>query len=241
MNELIDQFLVEGRELIDQAAGDLLTIEKHPRDREALDSLFRAIHTLKGAAGIIEFDAMARVLHAAESGLAAARAADVDPDPAMIAACLDVLDQLAAWFDDIESRGEPPSDAEAATEALTARFAAESTPAHPLALTAGQIRPSPEPGPLAGPLSPLQRELLEWQRKLASTTAIEGREGRVASATMVASRVLRAAGLSQAALDVEALAVEGPSDVVAERLSRRLTDALDAAAEPAQAQRQEHD
>ena len=41
-----------------------------------LDSAFRGFHTLKGLAGIVEFAAMSRVVHAAEDSLAAIRAGD---------------------------------------------------------------------------------------------------------------------------------------------------------------------
>ena len=65
MNEFIEQFLIECRELVIQATDDLLALEETPTDRERLDSAFRAFHTLKGAAGIIEFPAMETALHAA--------------------------------------------------------------------------------------------------------------------------------------------------------------------------------
>ena len=65
MNEFIAQFLVECRELVTQATDDLLALEEQGDDRERLDSAFRAFHTLKGAAGIVDFDAMGRLLPAA--------------------------------------------------------------------------------------------------------------------------------------------------------------------------------
>ena len=71
MNEFLEQFLIEGRELVEQATEDLLVLEEAPDDRGRLDSAFRGFHTLKGLAGIVEFAAMARVMHTAEDGLAA--------------------------------------------------------------------------------------------------------------------------------------------------------------------------
>ena len=70
MNEFVEQFLLESRELVAQATDDLMALEEKPGDRERLDSAFRAFHTLKGAAGIVEFAAMSRTLHAAEDILA---------------------------------------------------------------------------------------------------------------------------------------------------------------------------
>jgi two-component system chemotaxis sensor kinase CheA len=51
MNEFLEAFLQEARELVEQASGDLLALERRHDDRGRIDSAFRAFHTLKGAAG----------------------------------------------------------------------------------------------------------------------------------------------------------------------------------------------
>ena len=76
MNEFVEQFLLESRDLVAQATDDLLALEEKPGDGERLDGAFRAFHTLKGAAGIVDFAAMARTLHAAEEILAAIRSSE---------------------------------------------------------------------------------------------------------------------------------------------------------------------
>ena len=123
MNEFIEQFLVESRELVEQATADLLALEERPGDRERLDSAFRAFHTLKGAAGIVEFDAMARALHAAEDVLAQVRAGAAPVTPALIGDSLTCLDQVLRWLDAMEPAGEIPVGADAAADALVRRFA----------------------------------------------------------------------------------------------------------------------
>ena len=55
MNEFVEQFLLESRELVEQATADLLAVEENPGDSERLDGAFRAFHTLKGSAGIVDF------------------------------------------------------------------------------------------------------------------------------------------------------------------------------------------
>ena len=40
MNEFLEQFLVESRELVEQATDDLLALEKTPDDQERLDRPF---------------------------------------------------------------------------------------------------------------------------------------------------------------------------------------------------------
>jgi two-component system chemotaxis sensor kinase CheA len=52
LNPFTEQFLIEGRELVEQAVNDLLALETHPGEAAHLDGVFRAVHTLKGAAGM---------------------------------------------------------------------------------------------------------------------------------------------------------------------------------------------
>src|SRR6185436_8521631 len=95
MNEFIEQFLVESRELVEQATDDLLMLEKAPGNKERLDSAFRAFHTLKGGAGIVDFAAMEKAVHAAEDVLAAARSGSRAITTRLVGDCLTCLDQVA--------------------------------------------------------------------------------------------------------------------------------------------------
>jgi len=114
MNEFLEQFLIESRELVEQATADLLALEHAPENRAVLDSAFRAFHTLKGAAGIMDFTAMARSTHAVEDLLAAVRAGAQELNAGTVNQCLACLDQITIWLDRIEAEDALPEDAEAA-------------------------------------------------------------------------------------------------------------------------------
>lgn len=122
MNEFLEQFLIEGRELVTQATEDILALEETPDDQAVLASAFRGFHTLKGAAGIVEFAAMARVLHAAEDSLAAIRAGDLPVTGELITDYLACLDQLLQWLDELEREDRLPAVPEATADAMAARF-----------------------------------------------------------------------------------------------------------------------
>jgi two-component system, chemotaxis family, sensor kinase CheA len=122
LNAFIEQFLIEGHELIGQATQDLLALESQPGDSARLDSVFRAFHTLKGAAGIIDFAAMARSLHSAEDALSTVRSGADPVTPALIGNCLSTLDQVLQWLDVIETSGDLPPDADAGADAIIQRF-----------------------------------------------------------------------------------------------------------------------
>lgn len=128
MNEFLEQFLIECRELVEQGTADLLALEQTPDDRERLDSAFRAFHTLKGAAGIVEFAAMGRLLHAAEDVLSSVRSGDFPVTVDLISHCLTSLDQIVQWLDAMEATGDPPADAEAGADRLIARFTVDAVP-----------------------------------------------------------------------------------------------------------------
>ena len=131
MKEFIEQFLLECRELVEQATHDIRALEKAPGDRGRLDGVFRAVHTLKGAAGIMDFRAMTRALHAAEDVLSATRASGGQVSPSLIGDGLYLLDQVTRWLDASEITGELPPDADAAADAVVARFEPNAAPSEP--------------------------------------------------------------------------------------------------------------
>ncbi len=127
MNDLLEQFLIECRELVEAATQDLLALEATPHDKERIDSAFRGFHTLKGAAGIVEFPAMGQVMHAAEDVLASVRGGERPVSAELIGECLSCLDQVVQWLDEIEAGGTIPAAPDAAVASLIARLARSPT------------------------------------------------------------------------------------------------------------------
>ena len=111
MNALREQFISEARELVLQATDDLIAIERTGFDAERLDRVFRAFHTLKGSAGVVELPAMSFVLHAAEDLLAEVNARRQPITTSLVNEALLSLDQISKWIDDFEASGALPSDA----------------------------------------------------------------------------------------------------------------------------------
>jgi len=53
--ETIREFLVESHENLSRLDQDLVELEKHPQNADLLGSIFRTIHTIKGACGFLAF------------------------------------------------------------------------------------------------------------------------------------------------------------------------------------------
>lgn len=65
--ELLGDFITESREYMEAAEAALLTLEVNPEDTEAINTVFRAFHTLKGTSAFLGLTLIAQLAHHAES------------------------------------------------------------------------------------------------------------------------------------------------------------------------------
>lgn len=122
MSALADQFVAEARELIGQATDNLIALERDGMSPDRIDSVFRAFHTLKGSAGVVELPAMSIVLHAAEDLLDSVRHGTLAAGAEMIDAALACLDQVSRWVDNFEAARALPSQAGEDSRAMAQRL-----------------------------------------------------------------------------------------------------------------------
>jgi HPt (histidine-containing phosphotransfer) domain-containing protein len=67
MDKVIKEFLVECNEGLDRFDRDLVALEKDRSSRELLDSIFRAIHTIKGTGGVLGYEKLVSISHIGET------------------------------------------------------------------------------------------------------------------------------------------------------------------------------
>ena len=75
--ELIGDFVTECREYIEGAEASLLGLEVDPDDMEAINTVFRAFHTIKGTAAFLGLELVSELAHHAESLLSRIRDRDI--------------------------------------------------------------------------------------------------------------------------------------------------------------------
>ncbi len=107
-HRLLALFLSEGRDLLDRVEAELIVLERTPDARRAIDTVFRALHSLKGMSATVALADAASALHSAESMLETARAEGHLPST-HVAALLSLVDGLGRALDAAE-RGDvtPP-------------------------------------------------------------------------------------------------------------------------------------
>ncbi|MGZ6772753.1 MAG: Hpt domain-containing protein, partial [Mycobacteriaceae bacterium] len=81
MDDIVEEFLVESHENLDQLDRDLVELERHPDSRELLSSVFRTLHTIKGTSGFLAFGTLESVTHVGESLLSRLRDGELALDP----------------------------------------------------------------------------------------------------------------------------------------------------------------
>lgn len=110
-NSLLQQFIVETRDLIESASSHFLVLEKKPDDKEILNNIFRAVHTIKGSSGLFDLKPLTGVVHAAEDLLDALRADQLILSTQIVDMILDSFELVNSWLDKIESEEKLPEGA----------------------------------------------------------------------------------------------------------------------------------
>ncbi len=101
--ELVADFIAESREHLASIESRMLTLEQNPADADAIHSVFRAFHTIKGLAGFLDFAVIHEVAHELETLLDLARNGALAITPAVVDGVLDSVDYLKAAIDAVES------------------------------------------------------------------------------------------------------------------------------------------
>ncbi len=101
--ELVADFVMESREHLASIEQRLLTLEKEPEDTDAINSVFRGFHTIKGLAGFLEFAAIQEMSHEVETALNLAREGNLNITPRVIDVILESVDYLSRAMTAVEA------------------------------------------------------------------------------------------------------------------------------------------
>ena len=131
--EILQDFLVEASDLVDQLNEQLVELENSPTDSDLLNAVFRGFHTIKGGAGFLAITPLIEVCHRAENVFDKIRNGDVEYDAAaadVILRAFDVISDSMAQLND-GARELPENDPQLLVDldALTGSKAVVEEPA----------------------------------------------------------------------------------------------------------------
>jgi two-component system, chemotaxis family, sensor kinase CheA len=128
LDDIVEEFLVESHENLDQLDTDLVALEQEPDSRERLSSIFRTIHTIKGTSGFLAFHRLEEVTHVGENMLSRLRDGALELTPQRTSVLLRMVDTVRSLLASIEATGgEGSVDVSAVVAEISA--AMEDTPA----------------------------------------------------------------------------------------------------------------
>ena len=99
--ELLSEFRSEAIDHLSQIEAALLILDEKPADKDALDSLFRSFHTIKGVSGFLHLRSMHVLTHEVESLLDLARNGELKLNPTIVTAILQSRDAVQAMMQQI--------------------------------------------------------------------------------------------------------------------------------------------
>ncbi|SDI45678.1 chemotaxis protein CheA [Propionivibrio dicarboxylicus] len=123
MDELTSVYVQESREQLAEMEAGLLRLEQTPDDRDTINAVFRAAHTIKGGSGVIECHFIEHFTHLVENLLDALRNDEIELSSAITTLLLECCDHMGHLVDTLAA-GTPEPDPTlcADGEALTGRL-----------------------------------------------------------------------------------------------------------------------
>jgi len=103
LQEILEDFLVEAFELIEQMDQDLVELENNPEDLELLNSIFRVAHTVKGSSSFLNFDILTELTHHMEDVLNKARRDELKITAGVMDVILESVDMMKALLEGIQA------------------------------------------------------------------------------------------------------------------------------------------
>lgn len=94
MKEIVESFIIETNEIFEKLDNEILEIEKRPDDKELINSIFRAVHTVKGTSGFLSFEQMSILAHRFEDVLNKMRRGELAFQSAMLDVMLEAFDLM---------------------------------------------------------------------------------------------------------------------------------------------------
>ncbi|MDQ0982290.1 chemotaxis protein CheA [Pseudomonas synxantha] len=135
--EILQDFLVEAGEILEQLSEQLVELESRPDDANLLNAIFRGFHTVKGGAGFLQLHELVECCHIAENVFDILRKGERQVDSELMDVILEALDAVNGMFSEVRER----APITAATPELLAALARLAEPA--AAAPVAQAEPEP--------------------------------------------------------------------------------------------------
>lgn len=140
--DILQDFLVEAGEILEQLQEQLVDLENNPEDKDLLNAIFRGYHTVKGGAGFLSLTELVEICHGAENVFDVMRNGQRSLTPELMDVILQATDVVVEMFEKVKLR-EPLEPADANLVEILHKLSRPETPDENI------FDSAPEPTPAA--------------------------------------------------------------------------------------------
>ena len=119
-NSLLEDFADETREHLEELESSLLRLESDPGNRELLNTIFRSMHTIKGASEYLGFERIAQLSHRLENLLDLFREGSLTADKVAVDLLIDARDRIGNLIAQVEKSGQETAEIDDLLDRVTA-------------------------------------------------------------------------------------------------------------------------
>ncbi|HEX7768095.1 MAG TPA: chemotaxis protein CheA [Nitrospira sp.] len=234
--EILNDFLTETTEMIDGLDQKFVELETQPDNKDLLNEIFRAMHSMKGSAGFLGFTHLVDITHRAESILNKLRQGEMAVAPEIITVILETVDTVKVIMAAIRSSG---TDISIPVETMSQKLddilagklgqpaAAPSAPAAPAVASAQEsVKPVSSPPPQLGEI--LVNEGLATKEQVFDALTAQSKQPEPKQALgelLVAAKAISEKALDQA-LQKQERAPKAEEDATIRVETRRLDSVM---------------
>ncbi len=106
VSQYLDIFIDETSEHIQSLSDGIMVLESEPENKDTINEIFRAAHSLKGMAGTMGFKRMQHLTHDMEDVFSEVRNDNIKVDSEMIDLLFNCLDAIEAYLDSVKATSD---------------------------------------------------------------------------------------------------------------------------------------
>lgn len=200
--EILQDFLVEAGEILEQLSEQLVELESRPDDMDLLNAIFRGFHTVKGGAGFLQLNALVECCHIAENVFDILRKGERRVSSELMDVVLQALDTVNAMFDQVREQSEPTPATPELLAALARLAEPEgAAPAEPVQAPPAAVPPAEPAAPPEAPAQSASSDITDDEFE----QLLDALQGNEAPASAVAEASAAPAGDEISDAEFEAL------------------------------------
>ncbi|WP_414676377.1 chemotaxis protein CheA [Limnobacter sp.] len=175
--ELLQDFLTEAGDLLEDVDSKLVELEQSPEDADLLATVFRGFHTIKGGAGFLEATHLVELCHKTENLFDLLRSKKLVLDAEMMDSIMAATGEVHRMFGEMRNGHQPGAAPQELLEALDAAIEGRTVaPAAAPVVQVAAAAPAPSQPKTLNELAQISEDDLDWAGLYEAVVGVPPRE-----------------------------------------------------------------